>query len=265
MLVYIYLMQRTIEVSGTTVYLQGNEKQVIIFIHGWPDTHEIWSSQVDFFSRKYTCASFTLPGFLKGDDKAYSLNDIIEKIDEVAKLVSPEEKVILMLHDWGCIFGYEYVMRHPEKVAKVVAIDIGDAASEEFVKKLPLANKLMVFGYQFTLALAWLTKLDVIHLKMAEALKARSNLSNIHAGMGLPYAMKWLSVAGGLKVQPVNITCQVYYAYGTKKPFLFHTESWVEQLSARPECKVKAYESGHWVMVDRKDEFNQDTFDWLGE
>jgi cis-3-alkyl-4-acyloxetan-2-one decarboxylase len=258
-------MQSTLEVSGTTVYVQGNGKQTIVFIHGWPDTHEIWSAQMDFFSKEYTCVSFTLPGFLKGDTKAYSLDDIIEKIDDVVEAVSPGKEVILMLHDWGCVFGYEYVMRNSLKVAKLVAIDIGDATSEEFLRKLPLANKLMVFGYQFTLALGWLAKLDVIHLKMAEALQARSNLSNIHAGMGLPYAMRWLSVSGGLNVQAVHLTCPVFYAYGTKKPFLFHTQSWVNQLSERAGCKVKAYESGHWVMVDKKDDFNQDALKWLSE
>lgn len=256
-------MQSSIEVSGTTVYVKGNGEQTIIFIHGWPDTHEIWSAQMDFFSKDYKCVSFTLPGFLKGDSKAYTLDDIIGKIDDVVEAVSPGQQVILMLHDWGCVFGYEYIMRNSAKVGKVVAIDIGDATSEEFLRKLPLLNKLMVFGYQFTLALAWLVKLDIIHLKMAEALQARSDLSKIHAGMGLPYAMKWLSVSGGLKVQPLKLSCPVYYAYGTKKPFLFHSQSWVDQLSSRSECRVKAYASGHWVMVDKREEFNQDVLSWL--
>lgn len=38
-------------------------------IHGWPDTHEIWQQQVDFFKNDFTCVTFTLPGFEKGDTK----------------------------------------------------------------------------------------------------------------------------------------------------------------------------------------------------
>jgi hypothetical protein len=77
--------------------------------------------------------------------------------------------------------------------------------------------------------------------------------------------MQWLSVAGGFKVQPSNLNFQVYYATGTKKPFLFYTKSWMNQISERLVCQVLGNESGHCVMADRRGAFKQDVIKWLSK
>lgn len=257
-------MKKTIDVQGTKVYINGEGKSTIIMIHGWPDTHEIWQQQLDFFKDDFTCVTFTLPGFEKGDTQKYTLEDIIMRIKAIADAVSPANKVMLMVHDWGCVFGYEYAMRYPERIEKMVAIDVGDASSPEFEKTLSMQAKLMVFSYQITLAIGWLTKNNFIHKTMAKGLKARSNFDNIHAGMGLPYAMRWLGANGGMKsLKPIKPSFPFFYTYGLKKPFFFQTEKWMDELSSNPKNKVQAFNSSHWVMVDKADEFNAVVKEWL--
>jgi cis-3-alkyl-4-acyloxetan-2-one decarboxylase len=257
-------MEKTIDIGGTKVYINGNGKSTIIMIHGWPDTHEIWQKQVDFFKKDYTCVTFTLPGFSKGDDKKYTLDDTVLKIKEITDTVCPASKAIFIVHDWGCIFGYEYAMRYPEKIEKMVAIDVGDANSPDFQKTLSVQAKLMVFTYQITLALGWLTKNDFIHKTMAKGLQARSNFDNIHAGMGLPYAMRWFNVAGGFNnVRQIKPSFPFFYTYALKKPFFFQTEKWLNELQKNPANKVQAFDCGHWVMVDKADEFNAAVKEWL--
>ncbi|HUM51916.1 MAG TPA: alpha/beta hydrolase [Chitinophagales bacterium] len=257
-------MKKTIDVQGTTVHINGEGKSVIVMIHGWPDTHEIWQKQVDYFRKDYTCVTFTLPGFEKNDSRKYTLDNIIERIKTIVDTVSPTEKVILMVHDWGCVFGYEYAMRYPEKIEKMVAIDVGDASSKEFRETLSMKQQLMVFSYQITLALGWLLKSDFIHKTMAKGLQARSNFENIHAGMGLPYAMRWLSANGGMQtLKKIEPTFPFFYTYGLKKPFLFQTEKWLKELQENPENKVQAFNCSHWVMVDKADEFNAAVKNWL--
>ncbi|QQR99011.1 MAG: alpha/beta hydrolase [Sphingobacteriales bacterium] len=257
-------MIKTINVQGTEVYIQGQGKDTIVMIHGWPDTHEIWAKQIEYFSPKYTCVTFTLPGFAKNDDTKYSLDTIVDRIKNIIDTVSPESKVILLVHDWGCVFGYEYVIRNPERIAKMIGIDIGDAASKDFANSLSIQAKLMVFAYQFTLAVGWLVKNDFVHKSMAKALKARSNIENIHAGMGLPYAMQWFNVAGGLKkLKVLHPKFPFFYAYAAKKPFQFHSKKWTEELLLNPKNKVQAFNSGHWVMIDKADEFNKSVDEWL--
>ncbi|MBK9328903.1 MAG: alpha/beta hydrolase [Sphingobacteriales bacterium] len=257
-------MQKTINVDGTDVHIQGEHGKTILFIHGWPDTHEIWQKQVYFFKKDFRCVTFTLPGFDKRDNGKYTLDDIIHRIRNIADAVSPDSKVILVIHDWGCVFGYEYAMRYPEKIDKMVAIDVGDTSSPGFKKTLTLKSKLMVFSYQFTLALGWLTKSNFVHKAMAKGLKARSNFDNIHAGMGLPYAMRWIGANGGMKaLQPVKPTFPFFYIYALRKPFFFQTKNWLDELVKNPDNKVQAFDCGHWVMVDKAAEFNEVVGNWL--
>lgn len=257
-------MNKKIEVQGTTVHINGDGKSVIVMIHGWPDTHEIWQRQVDFFKKDYTCVTFTLPSFEKNDNGTYTVDDIVMRIKNIIDAVCPNSKVILMVHDWGCIFGYEYAMRNAEKIKKMVAIDVGDASSPEFLSKLSIKAKLMMFSYQITLALGWLTKSDLIQKTMAKGLQARSNFDNIHSGMGLPYAIRWLGINGGMNdLKQIEPSFPFFYIYALKKPFQFQSDRWLNKLSENPENKIQAFNCSHWVMVDEAAEFNNAVYKWL--
>ena len=260
-------MHKIINVSGTEVYIDGNKDKTIVMLHGWPDTHEIWQKQVDFFKENYTCVTFTLLGFTKNDDKKYTLDEIIQRIRDIVNTVSPDKKIILMLHDWGCVFGYEYAMRYADKVEKMIGVDIGDTSSKEFRDSLSVSAKMMLFTYQITLAIGYFSGDTIgraINKTIAKGLKARSNFDNIHRGMSLPYAMRWLGVAGGLKqLHQFKPSFPFFYCYATKKPFFFHSASWLNQLQKNTENKVQSFDCSHWVMVDKADEFNQSVKDWL--
>jgi pimeloyl-ACP methyl ester carboxylesterase len=260
-------MSTTKDIKGTKVYIEGEGEHTIVMLHGWPDTHEIWQHQVAFFKSAYKCVTFTLPGFAKEDPSNYSLDDIISKIELIIQTISPDKKVILLLHDWGCIFGYEYAIRNSDKIEKMIAIDIGDASSKEFQESLSIKAKLMLFSYQITLALAW--KLgsnvgNIITKGMAKGLQARSNMDNVHVGMDFPYAMRWLGSNGGMNsLQTIHPKFPFFYTYALKKPFLFHSESWIKEIKSNPSNKVQSFDCGHWVMVDKAKEFNTSIKEWL--
>ena len=112
-------MSAELIVAGVPVYINGSGEDTIVMIHGWPDTHRIWGKQVEFFSKNYRCVTFTLPAF--GDvspKKGYSLDEVVETIYQVIQAVSPDKKIILMIHDWGCIYGYNFAMLCPERDRK---------------------------------------------------------------------------------------------------------------------------------------------------
>ena len=135
-------MSQEMQVAGVTVYLEGEGPETIVMLHGWPDTHRVWSRQVAFFQARYRCVTFTLPGF--GDTRmaaGYSLDEVTDTIRQIVDAVSPDSKVILMLHDWGCVFGYQFAMLHPERVARMIAIDVGDSNSPAFERGLKLGAK----------------------------------------------------------------------------------------------------------------------------
>src|SRR3954466_7614622 len=120
-------MSATLQVDGIDVFVEGEGAESIVMIHGWPDTYRLWDAQAAFFKDRYRCVRFTLPGFDIGKPRrAYSLEETMSIIGNIIDRTCPGEKVILMLHDWGCAFGYQFAMRHPERVSKIVGVDIGD-------------------------------------------------------------------------------------------------------------------------------------------
>ena len=46
--------------------IEGQGEQTIVFIHGWPDTIEVWDRQVESLRDKYRCVRFPLPLFVRG-------------------------------------------------------------------------------------------------------------------------------------------------------------------------------------------------------
>ncbi len=262
-------MKKTITVASSNVFLEGAGCRTIVMLHGWPDTQELWRQQIDYFKDNYVCVSFTMPGFAKEDHSTYSVNDVVERIRAIVDAVSPDDRVILLAHDWGCVFGYEYAMRYSHRVEKMIGMDVGDVDSKNLRYSLSLSQKLMIFTYQIILAISFIAPKIIgngMAKMVAAGLQAKSNRHNIHAGMSMPYAMRWLGANGGMKnLLPVDPSFPFYYAYATQKPMMFHSPQWLQELLQCPQNKVQPFDCAHWIMIDQADAFNVSAARWLSE
>jgi len=239
-------------------------------IHGWPDTLRLWDATVQALRSQWRCVRFTLPGFDRSRPRrAYSLDEVVTTIHRIVTRSCPGQRVTLLVHDWGCLYGYQFALRHPELVARIVGVDIGDAGSAAHQAELGLKAKLAVLAYQLWLAIAW--KLggalgDRMARSMARAMRCPVPEQAIDAAMGYPYAVQWFGVQGGFgRVRAFEPAVPMLYLYGQRKPFMFHSRAWVEALARRPGSRVLGLRTGHWVMVDKAEEFNAEVARWLAE
>jgi len=263
-------MKKTIVVDDTQVYVDGTGQDTIVMLHGWPDTHELWQQQIDHFKANYVCVSFTMPGFAREDHTNYSVSDVVAKIKRIVDTVSPNQPVILIAHDWGCAFGYEFAMRNSDRVKKMIGLDVGDINSEDFLEhSLSISQKLMIFSYQITLAISFVLPRVVGNAMarfVAKVLEAKSNKENIHAGMSMPYAMRWFGMNGGMtNFLPMEPSFPFFYTYAARKPMIFHSQQWLQRLSENPQNKVQSFDCGHWLMIEQADTFNASAAQWLSE
>ena len=264
--------QQSLQVAGVDVFIEGSGDETLLMIHGWPDTYRLWDDTVAALRDHYRCVRFTLPGFdITKPLRPSSLVELTEVIRCVAAAVSPGNPVTLVLHDWGCIFGYEFAAKHPARVARIVAVDIGDYNSPACTRALSTTAKFQVFSYQFWLALSW--KIGAaggerfanwMVRSMAKRMRCPTASSAIHWQMNYPYAMKWFGLNGGLdQAMQVGPACPILYTYAARKPFMFQSPEWVSKLSNSPGSKVAAFATGHWVMIEQAESFNTCVAEWL--
>lgn len=261
-------MVKKINVRDVDVFIEGEGSETIVMIHGWPDTYRLWDKQVKYLKKDYRCVRFSLPGYdIEKKSKYYTLQDQIDTFKAVIDMVSPHQKVILMLHDWGSVFGYQYYLRNKDRVKKIVGVDVGDAASRKI--KLPFKAKVFVMVYQLWLAHAWLLRNSIgnkMTRKMAKLLKAPGDPNLMHAGMNYPYYLKWKPrFVGKKEIEPIPFMpeCPMLFLFGTQKPVMFHTQDFINHLNKQEHSQVVARDTSHWVSCYKPDEFNEIVGKWL--
>jgi len=269
-------MPTTLDVQGLKVHIEGNGPTVVM-LHGWPDTLALWDDTVAALSDGYRCVRFSLPGYdLAQPPRPVSVNQMSELIGAVVDAVSPDEPVTLLLHDWGCFFGYEYAARNPKRVARVMGTDIGDTNSGAYLKSLKAKEKLMIAGYQLWLALAWnlgglmpglanrMTRF------MAHQIGCRTAPEQMGWQMNYPYAMQWFGSFGGLRgVARVDKVfgprIPTLFLFGRRKPFMFHSPHWLAALGTTPGCQVQGFDAGHWLMRQKPEQFTAIVRVWMDQ
>jgi len=236
-------------------------------VHGWPDTYRLWDKQVEHLKDSYRCIRFTLPGFDTAKPrKAYSLDELTNFINDVIEQTCADMKAILMLHDWGCVFGYEFYMRHPDRVTRIVGVDIGDKASLK--QSITPREQRMVLAYQLWLAAAWVIggkAGDRMTRYMARKVRCPSDPTPIGSCMDYPYFDFWFGGQRSIphQAQAFVQACPTLFVYGRRKLFMFHAKSWAEELNRKPGCAVVEFDTGHWVMSEQPGRFNEVISGWL--
>lgn len=257
-----------VNVAGIAVHVEGEaDAEPIVMAHGWPDTYRLWDAQVESLKAKYRCIRFTLPGFDETQPRRiYTVAEVTGFIRQVILQLSPDKQVTLMLHDWGCIYGYEFYRRNPALVARIIGVDIGDAHA--LLPALSTRDKLLIVSYQVWLAFAW--KLggrlgEWMTRKMAGWFHALSDPRFIRSRMNYPYYLAWFGGKQSFarQTQPFNPACPMLFVYGERKLVMFHARAWTDRLLKQPGSRVVAFDTAHWVMREQPERFNEVVGDWL--
>lgn len=257
-------------IEGLELRSEGIGPDVIFMVHGWPDTASLWDEQVEALSDRFRCVRITLPGFdIRQPRRPVGLEEMAEVLRGAIEKESPDRPVTLLLHDWGCVFGYHFAAKHPHLVSRVIGMDIGDANSEECRASLGITGAIMVFAYQFWLAVAWRIGGglgDWMTRGMAWALGAPAVRESIGSSMNYPYDMMWFRSYGSFEaLEPYRPSTPMLFFYGAKKPFQFFSEAWTDSIERWPDSRVVRVDAGHWLMKDRADEVNGILLEWLAK
>lgn len=97
----------------TQLHDERSEAPVVILVHGWPDTHHLWSHVAPILAESCRVYAYDTRGYGDSDRPdttlQYQLDHLADDLFAVADAVSPDQPVHVVGHDWGAIQTWEAV------------------------------------------------------------------------------------------------------------------------------------------------------------
>ncbi len=88
------------------------ERPTLVFIHGYPDTKEMWQAVMAELAESFHVAAYDVRGAGASSaprgPAAYDLGRLADDFEAVLDSVAPGKQVHLVGHDWGAIQGWEF-------------------------------------------------------------------------------------------------------------------------------------------------------------
>ena len=109
-----------VTVQQAKVYLvdQGSGTPTL-FLHGVPDSSDVWSGVISRLKGNYRCLAPDLPGFGRStapEDFDCSLQNMADFVDGLVDAIGINEPLNLVVHDFGGPFGLAWAVKHPERI-----------------------------------------------------------------------------------------------------------------------------------------------------
>ena len=251
-----------VQVNGYAVHVERNGKgPPALFVHGVPDSAEIWDEVIAGVADRYTCYAADFQGVHRSavDPKfSYTPDGYADWAEALVTALDIREPVTLVVHDWGGGIGLAWACKYPQRIARVLAI-----------------NTVFTPGYRWhfwarvwrTPILGELSMLLMNRFAMARMLRqtspglSRERIARMCAGAPAKLSTRWTwlrlyrsldpqQLAGreeGLRALAEKVPIQV--VWGERDPFV---PSWVadtfftKDVTHIPGC-------GHWVPAEAPD------------
>jgi len=246
--------------------LQGNlsSPYLLIFLHGYPDTFELWDKIILPFTSDFLCANISYPNFsnLKCEVKwgydfptiTDALRRTLDKIDltpnENNTMVLKEK--ILIAHDWGCFYSYCFDKKYPGYIKGMVALDVAPYITPSF----------SIISYQLTLALAFLlggTVGEFLNRRILKLFGYKSPWEKyVNTSMNYPYYYFWKNAFKSMLGMEKTLlygykpSFPVTYIYAKDKSVQFQNQKWMDWLEKNNGICL-GVTGGHWIMNNHAD------------
>lgn len=119
-----------IETNGVTIRVAvEGEGPLIVLVHGFPESWYSWRHQIPALAAAgFRVAAMDVRGY-GGSSKphaveAYDMQSLTGDVAGVITALSPNEKAIVIGHDWGAPIAWTTALLHPDKVRAVACLSV---------------------------------------------------------------------------------------------------------------------------------------------
>lgn len=241
-----------------------------LFLHGNPDSSEMWAGVIDRLSPRLRCIAPDLPGFGQSTtpegDAVYSLDHMAAFIEDLRLALGLNEPLNLVGHDFGGMFLLAWAIKHPAQVRRMVMMDTVFFADYRWhfwgrIWRTPVLGEMSMLTMNWPIFRWELRRgsphLPEDHLRRTYALGTptmRRNVLRLYRSANPENFAQWEAQLPALtKRAPLLVL------WGDKDPYI--DKSYAERFSAQ---KVIHYpNAGHWLAVEKVEEVAQEVGKWF--
>ncbi|KAH8802498.1 Alpha/Beta hydrolase protein [Xylogone sp. PMI_703] len=113
------------EMAYVDVGTSNPDSLVTVFLHGVPTSSYLWRNIIPYTAKKSRCVAPDLIGFGDSDKipGAYYFTDHQRYMDAFLDAVLPNQKINLVLHDWGSAIGLDWARRNEHRVSGLALME----------------------------------------------------------------------------------------------------------------------------------------------
>lgn len=251
-----------VTVQGHQVHVEHRgDGPPALFLHGVPDTAELWQPVIDGVVDRYQCFAPDFQGIHRsavnpGFD--YSGDGYADWVEALVAALGITQPITLVVHDWGGLIGLAWACKYPQRVARIVAMNTVFDADYRWhawarIWRTPLLGELSMALMNKPLMLRELRRgsrrlsaaqLDAVWRGAPARRSARAVILKLYRSADPRELGVWASRFAGLaRTVPVTVL------WGAHDPYIpqrfarsFHTAD-VEIVD----------DSGHWLPAERPD------------
>eukprot|EP00933_Yihiella_yeosuensis_P050122 TRINITY_DN4788_c0_g1_i2.p1 TRINITY_DN4788_c0_g1~~TRINITY_DN4788_c0_g1_i2.p1 ORF type:complete len:331 (+),score=17.82 TRINITY_DN4788_c0_g1_i2:46-993(+) len=137
----------------------GTGSNVLVFLHGWPDSADVWRAQIDHFVEKgFRCIALEMPNYGAHGERClwgYDYDTLAVMVGNTLRRLKAGSGIpaILVGHDLGAFIGYIVERSQPTLLRALVSFDVSPAPNAS------LGICLAVIAYQLHNVLVFLLSL----------------------------------------------------------------------------------------------------------
>ncbi len=254
-------------IQGVNVYLAtAGSGPPVLFLHGAPDSADMWSGVIKHLEGQHRCFAPDLPGFGRSvapADFSCSLENMARFIDELVEGAAIPTPLNLVVADFGATYGLSWAITHPQKVQSLAIIG-GSSFSSRYqwhgaarLFRTPLIGELAMVT--LTLPTYEKTMRQNAPLLSTEYVRASYALS-----LAKPQTRRMMLklyrsinpqdfVAREERLHTLTAHVPTLVLWGDKDPFI--GPEYAEQFGA---AQVEHFpQNGHWLAVEASEQVSQ--------
>ncbi len=132
-------------------YVDQGAGKPLVLIHGLGVDYRLWAPQIETFSRTHRVISPDVRGNGESGRLTGPIKTVLDRqCDDIAVLLDrlDIDRVALCGESYGGVFAFHFVLRHPDRVAALIAVDsFGDTRPRNWREALIIAANYNIQAY----------------------------------------------------------------------------------------------------------------------